>query len=103
MHLPKLSLRVCRFRSFSSAQSVRVSPDGWEVSKDKPQVITEELPNASNHRVDLTAVNAFKVTVLEQSDRRVLGAQRTVGFGCRIFKSNNFRTTHDSISTQAQC
>ena len=66
VHLPKLTLRARSFGSLSSAQRMRMSSHGWEVTKDKAEIIAQHFPHFFYCRINATAINAFEVAVFKQ-------------------------------------
>ncbi len=65
---------------------MRVSLNGGEVSKDKPQVVAESPLHLFDEWIGAATVNAFEITILKKSNRRAFRARPMVEFGYRILK-----------------
>src|SRR5882724_7586455 len=98
VHLPEFSLRTSGFCGFGSSQRMRVSPNRWEVTKDKAQIVAQKFLHFLDYRISASTVNALKVAILEQRHRRALRALNVVAIGNLILKSNGFCITHDNTS-----
>src|SRR5882724_1016508 len=98
VHLPEFSLRTSGFCCFGSSQRMRVSPNHWEVTKDKAQIVAQKFLHFFDYGISASTVNALEVAILEQHHRRTLRALDVVAIGNRILESNSFCITHDDTS-----
>jgi hypothetical protein len=69
VHLPKLLLFTGGVSRDCSPQGVGMCSHVREVTKNKSQVVTQQFARLLYDRKQLSAVNAFKVSVFEKGDR----------------------------------
>src|ERR1700732_2753669 len=100
VHLPEFFLCSCRFRCFSRTQGMRMSPHGWEVTKNKAQIDAQEAPNVIDHWIGTSAVKALEVAIFHQRHWRTIHPRGVVAIGNRVFESNDFWITHSELSIQ---
>jgi hypothetical protein len=74
MHLPELSLRSRRLCRFGRPHCMRMSLHRRKMSKHKAEIVAEKLPHLFDYREKLSAMDAFEVSVFDQRDRSVSGA-----------------------------
>src|SRR6266478_3727247 len=84
VHLPELFLRAGGFRSFGSTQRMWMSPNRWEMTKDKAQIVAQKLPHFFDYWISASAVDALEVAILDQRHRRAWLAQHVVALVNRV-------------------
>ncbi len=78
VHRPELPLACRGFSRERSHQGVRMDFLQGEVPVSDPNPADEPLEQQLHRRRGLPAVRTFEITVLDDRDRRVLGAERVI-------------------------
>ena len=78
VHLPEAALRRGRLRGLGGQLGVRVHVGERQVAEHEAHVLAEVVEQLAHDRLGLPAVRALEVAVLDERDRRVVGAADVV-------------------------